>query len=213
MKWYSVRNNKHYVCSLVNSEVVPVHTMKAYSRSKGIVPLILNLGTRWKWVLTSCLGCLHLGIVPVPLNSSQDSLLNIATRYRLDGWGIKSLWGWYFLYHPDRSPGPRSLLYRGYQVFPGGKGPEHSADQLYLSIARFQMGRSNASASPLCLHRHIMGWRLLLPINRKLGGPRAYLDVSERWKISCSLWDSAPWPSGLVPIPIAQSSSCCSLLS
>jgi hypothetical protein len=30
------------------SEVVPVHNMKAYRRSKNIAPFILNLGTRWR---------------------------------------------------------------------------------------------------------------------------------------------------------------------
>ena len=28
---------------------VPVHTMKAYRESRGIVPLILNLGLRWRF--------------------------------------------------------------------------------------------------------------------------------------------------------------------
>jgi hypothetical protein len=28
--------------------VVPVHTMKEYRGSRGITPLILNLGTRWR---------------------------------------------------------------------------------------------------------------------------------------------------------------------
>jgi hypothetical protein len=27
---------------------VPVHTMKAYRESKGITPIILNLGVRWR---------------------------------------------------------------------------------------------------------------------------------------------------------------------
>jgi hypothetical protein len=33
------------------SEVVPVHTMKVYSGSRGITTLILNLSTRWMWVV------------------------------------------------------------------------------------------------------------------------------------------------------------------
>jgi hypothetical protein len=31
-------------------KIVPVHAMKAYWRSRGIAPLILNLSTRWKIV-------------------------------------------------------------------------------------------------------------------------------------------------------------------
>jgi hypothetical protein len=34
----------------VKGKVVPVHTMKTYWRSRSIV-LILNLGSRWKWVV------------------------------------------------------------------------------------------------------------------------------------------------------------------
>ena len=35
----------------VLGKVVPVHAMKAYVDSRGISPLILNLSTRWKWVV------------------------------------------------------------------------------------------------------------------------------------------------------------------
>ena len=34
------------------SEIVPVLGMRAYSWSRGIAPPILNLGTRWRWVVT-----------------------------------------------------------------------------------------------------------------------------------------------------------------
>lgn len=34
----------------VEGEVVPVHNVKAYRRTRGIVPLILNLGSRWSRV-------------------------------------------------------------------------------------------------------------------------------------------------------------------
>ena len=47
--------------------------------------------------------------------------LVIATRYGLDGSGIKSRWGQNFP-HPYRPAlGPPILLYNGYRVFPGGK--------------------------------------------------------------------------------------------
>ena len=52
----------------------------------------------------------------------RDSSVGIATRYWLDGPGIKSQWGGeIFRTRPDRHCGPPSLLYNGYQVFPGGK--------------------------------------------------------------------------------------------
>jgi len=31
---------------------LPVHTMKTYGGSRGIVPLILNVGTKWRWVFS-----------------------------------------------------------------------------------------------------------------------------------------------------------------
>jgi hypothetical protein len=32
--------------------VLPLHAMKAYVVSEGMAPLILNLGTRWRWVVS-----------------------------------------------------------------------------------------------------------------------------------------------------------------
>ena len=49
------------------------------------------------------------------------SVVGIATAYGLDGPGIESRWGGIFRTSPDRPWGPPSLLYNGYQVFPGGK--------------------------------------------------------------------------------------------
>jgi hypothetical protein len=51
----------------------------------------------------------------------RDSSVGIATRYGVDGPGIKSRWGRYFPYSPERPLGPASLLYNVYRVFPGGK--------------------------------------------------------------------------------------------
>jgi hypothetical protein len=53
---------------------------------------------------------------------SRDSVVGIATRYRLESPGIESWWGEIFRTCPDRVQGPPSLLYYGYRVFPGGKG-------------------------------------------------------------------------------------------
>jgi hypothetical protein len=51
----------------------------------------------------------------------RDSPVGIATRYGLDGPGIKCRWGEIFRTCPDRPWGPPSLLYNGYRAFPGGK--------------------------------------------------------------------------------------------
>jgi hypothetical protein len=53
---------------------------------------------------------------------SQDSAVNIATRYGLEGPGIESRCGEIFHTYPERLWGPPSLLYNGCWVFPGGKG-------------------------------------------------------------------------------------------
>jgi hypothetical protein len=64
------------------------------------------------------------------LDSGPGSVVGIATGYRLDGPGIESWWGdEIFRTCPDRPWGPPSLLYNGYQFFPGGKErPGRDAD-------------------------------------------------------------------------------------
>jgi len=59
-----------------------------------------------------------------------DSIVGIATRYRLDRPGIEPQWGRVFLHQADGSWGPPNLLYNGYWVsFPGikqmGRGVDH----------------------------------------------------------------------------------------
>jgi len=65
-----------------------------------------------------------------PLNCGPGSVVGIATGYRLGGPGIESRWGGeIFRTCPARPWGPPSLLYNGYQVFPGGKErPGRDAD-------------------------------------------------------------------------------------
>jgi hypothetical protein len=46
------------------------------------------------------------------------SVVGIATGYGLDSPGIESQWGEIFRTCPDRSWGPPTVLYNGYQVFP-----------------------------------------------------------------------------------------------
>ena len=54
------------------------------------------------------------------------SYVDIATRYGLEGPGIESRCGRgeIFRTRPDQPWGPHSLLYNGYQCFPGGKAAE-----------------------------------------------------------------------------------------
>jgi hypothetical protein len=51
----------------------------------------------------------------------QDSLVSLATHYRLDSPGIKSQWGQDFHVCPDQLWGQPSILYNGFGVFLGGK--------------------------------------------------------------------------------------------
>jgi hypothetical protein len=68
-----------------------------------------------------------------------DSSVGIATGYGLDGPEIESRWGRDFPHCPDRPWGPPSLLYNGYQVFPGGrKRPGRDADPLCLLVPRYK---------------------------------------------------------------------------
>jgi len=54
--------------------------------------------------------------------SGPGTSVGIATDYGLDGPGFESRrGGGRFSARPDRPWGPPSLLYNGYQVFPGGK--------------------------------------------------------------------------------------------
>ena len=56
---------------------------------------------------------------------SRDGAVGVVTRYGLDGPGIDDI----FRTRPDRSWGPRSLLYNGYRVsFLGVKRPGRGVD-------------------------------------------------------------------------------------
>jgi hypothetical protein len=56
------------------------------------------------------------------------SSVGIAIGYGLDGPGIESRWGRDFSHTSRLALGPPSLLYNGYQVFPGVKRPGRGAD-------------------------------------------------------------------------------------
>jgi hypothetical protein len=63
------------------------------------------------------------------LGGEAGSVVGIVTGYGLDGPGIESRWGRDFPHLSRSTLGPRSLLYYGYRVFPGGKErPGRDAD-------------------------------------------------------------------------------------
>jgi hypothetical protein len=65
----------------------------------------------------------------VRVRYGPGSSVGIATDYGLKGPGIESRWGEIFRAFTDRPRSPRSLLYNGYRVFPGGKvRPGRAAD-------------------------------------------------------------------------------------
>jgi hypothetical protein len=75
--------------------------------------------------------------------SGPDSIVGIAAVYGLDGPGIKSRWGRDFTHLPRPALGPPSLLYNGYQTFPGDKEwPGHDADPSPPSSAWSWKGRA-----------------------------------------------------------------------
>ena len=53
------------------------------------------------------------------IECGPGSVVDKATSYGLDGPWMESQWGEIFRTCPDRPWGPPSLLYNGYQVFPG----------------------------------------------------------------------------------------------
>jgi len=61
----------------------------------------------------------------------QDSIVSIATCYRLDGLGIKSRGGKTFHTRPDHPWGPHRFLYNGHWIsLPGIKRPGCGTDHL-----------------------------------------------------------------------------------
>jgi hypothetical protein len=61
-------------------QVVPVRDMKAYKGSRGMAPLIFNIGARWRWVVS---------ITPRPLWPWEGS--PVPTEQEA-GWSQKPLW-------------------------------------------------------------------------------------------------------------------------
>jgi hypothetical protein len=53
------------------SKVLPLHPMKAYRGSRGIAPLVLKLGARWRWVVNFTPRPLH-DLERTPVHSEQE---------------------------------------------------------------------------------------------------------------------------------------------
>ena len=70
--------------------------------------------------LTSCIGR-SLFLFSFCGWCGPGSAIGIVSAYGLDGPGIESWWGENFRTYPDQPRGPPSILYNGYQVFPGAK--------------------------------------------------------------------------------------------
>jgi hypothetical protein len=80
---------------------------------------------------------------------SRDSSVGIATRYGLDGPVIESRWGGEnFRTRPDRLWSPPSLLYKGYQVFPGVMRSNRGVDHSPHLTSRLKKEKSYISFSP-----------------------------------------------------------------
>ena len=73
-----IQNSRHqYILQEGEGKAFPVHAMKAFMRSRGIAPLILNLGTRWRWAVS---------FTPSPQPVSlQGELWYLLNRMGLDG--------------------------------------------------------------------------------------------------------------------------------
>jgi hypothetical protein len=80
---------------------------------------------------------------------SRDSVINIATRYGLEGPGIESRWAETFRTYPDRLRDPPTLLYKGYRVFPGGKAGRGVKLTTHSSSAEVKKELSYNSTQPM----------------------------------------------------------------
>jgi hypothetical protein len=89
----------------------------------------------------------------------QDSIVDIATGYRLDDWGV----GVWVLVgprifsspcHPDQLWGPPNLLSNGYwgALSPGVKRPGREADHSPSASAKVKKMWIYATTTPICLH-------------------------------------------------------------
>jgi len=76
-------------CSLFSrSKVVPVHVVRAYCRNRGTAPFILDLGTRWRWVVgftpgkKAALKALQAATTTSPLAHWHTTFYNTKPTYK-----------------------------------------------------------------------------------------------------------------------------------
>jgi len=98
--FFFIRTNYWQTCCLVAEGLVLTYLGAFAKLWKGIISFVVSVCVGW------------------------NSIVVIATCYRLDGQGIESKWGQYICIHPDWPWAPPSLLGSGYRVFPGGKAAE-----------------------------------------------------------------------------------------
>jgi hypothetical protein len=94
--------------------------------------------------------------------------VGIVTCCGLDGLGIESHWGQYFLHPADRPLGPPSLLYNGYRVFPRVKQPGPSVDHPSTSSTEVKEWVKLYLYSPHVPSWPVVGWPLPSPVWRQL---------------------------------------------
>jgi hypothetical protein len=90
--------------------------------------LYLNIITRSVFVMEMECVLSNVGSRPTFVKYNLYELKMLGNRYGSDGPRIKSREGEIFRNLPDRPWGPPSLLYKGYQVFPGVKRPGRGID-------------------------------------------------------------------------------------
>jgi hypothetical protein len=91
---------------------------------------------------------------------SQDAIVGIAIRYRLNGLGIESQWGGVIFQSNQTNPRAHpATCAMGNQSFTGIK----EADQQPSTSTGLQMGQPYTWTSPLCLPTNVMQWPSPLP--------------------------------------------------
>jgi hypothetical protein len=118
----------------------------------------------WKILsVTSCEMC-NYNIFSVLLQTvGRDSIVDIATRYGLDGSGFEPRRRRDFPQRPERLWGPRSLLYSEYRDFPGNE---------VTGVWRWPPTPSSSEVKERIQYTsvpswHVIGWNLLLQPNSK----------------------------------------------